>query len=347
LAAATTAGSRGVAHETLHAVDDAAEGRTLPVELLGVALDGELRALAFGDVHLEPDVVCHLAAVVADRGDVDAVPELLAVPAVVQQFDGDRDALVDGLGHLPDRVGVGLLALQEPAVRPQRLLAVVAGHLLEGVVDVDERVVRQVGVAHRHADGRLLEDAPFQFGGHVAVDVDAVGHLAEAAVGSGPLGRRSTVPRRLPGQQSPHAVAQPVDVGLAARDVGVDASVDRPAGEVLVAVDAGEKDDRGPRRRIGDTADELQAVERGRLVVDDDAVDRLDRPHVASVRLRDRDRRVARPQRREDRPGSPAVRRDEEHTARHVIRVDVVPNNPGETGRLASVHGTSWSPSSS
>jgi hypothetical protein len=140
--------------------------------LLGVALDGELRALSLCHVGLEANVVCHLVVVVAERRDVDAVPELLAVLPVVQYLHGDRLVGVDSCRHPTYGVRVGPLALQEPTVRPQRLRAVVAGHLLERLVDVHERVVRQLRVAHRHPDGRLLQHALFQVCRHVAVDVD-------------------------------------------------------------------------------------------------------------------------------------------------------------------------------
>jgi hypothetical protein len=112
---------------------------------------------------------------------------------------------------------------------------------------------------------------------------------------------------------------------------------------------------------VGDATDDLGAVDGRRLVVDDDAVGRLDRPAVDPVGVRvgvggrhryfylhlGVDTDVARPQCRDDRPGSPPVRGDEEHAAGHAVHIGVVPNNAGESVRPAPGHGISWSPSSS
>jgi len=68
------------------------------------------------DVRLEADVVSDLPVRVADRGDREPVPELLAVAPVVQDVDRRRPLVVDGLAERRPGLRVRPLALQEPAV---------------------------------------------------------------------------------------------------------------------------------------------------------------------------------------------------------------------------------------
>jgi hypothetical protein len=90
---------------------------------------------------------------VAYGGDGEFVPEERAVFFVVPQ---DYLALVpisQRRSQLLQSRLLALGALQEPAVVPERLLRRVTGHSLEGGVDVDDGIVRLVGVGDDDAVG--------------------------------------------------------------------------------------------------------------------------------------------------------------------------------------------------
>ena len=137
--------------------------------------------------------MCQHALTVHDRRDREGVPEGGAVLAVVQQLRPDGLAPAQGLAQQPDRLAVGARALQEPTVESDDLAGLVAGHLLEGRVDPDQRVVVTARVGDRERDlGRhqrprreLVEVA-----GVADLGQDARVRLAARLVGHEVAGRR-------------------------------------------------------------------------------------------------------------------------------------------------------------
>ena len=146
---------------------------------LGIALRG--------DVGEDADVVGDRTARVADRRNVELVPEQRAVLAHVAQ---QRAALLAGGQCPPDQRALGLVvlaALQESTVAADDLVRAVAGHTLERAVDEDDRLV---GLSRRHDDhavaralDRAIEQMQLGIGQHAGADILDVGqHGARAPI---------------------------------------------------------------------------------------------------------------------------------------------------------------------
>ncbi len=98
-----------------------------------------------------PDEADDRAIVVADRGDAQVGLEQLAVDLLVEHRALPQAAGADRLPHLAVKLRLMLTALEQSRVLPQRLLARIAGDLLEGRVDVLDGAVDS-GDADRFAD---------------------------------------------------------------------------------------------------------------------------------------------------------------------------------------------------
>ena len=85
------------------------------------------------------DVVRRDAALVEHRRHAQLVPEHRPVLAVVAQRDGDGLAALDRAADALDLRLLAIGALQVAAIPPDELVQAIAGDLLEGVVDIDER----------------------------------------------------------------------------------------------------------------------------------------------------------------------------------------------------------------
>ena len=121
---------------------------------------------ALGNVVLYPHVMGDFIALIADRRQVQVVPERSAVFTVVAQhnrhFFAIGQAPVDGLQRLHVAV-IGWIALQEPAVAAQYFGGGVAGDALEGGVYVHQWHVVGTGIGHHHAVGAGFNAALQQF----------------------------------------------------------------------------------------------------------------------------------------------------------------------------------------
>ncbi|GJD95637.1 hypothetical protein OCOJLMKI_2850 [Methylobacterium iners] len=138
-----------------------AEGETFPV---GLPLGRQGRVLALEGGHALPlqrhvelagEEVGQLAGGVVDRRHEQPVPERRTVLAVVADVGLNGARRGDGLAELLHDGRIGLRSLQEAAVAPHDLVAIVAGQAAERVVDEDDWVVGQPRVRddHRHARG--------------------------------------------------------------------------------------------------------------------------------------------------------------------------------------------------
>mmetsp|Transcript_36749 Transcript_36749/g.63140 ORF Transcript_36749/g.63140 Transcript_36749/m.63140 type:complete len:397 (+) Transcript_36749:130-1320(+) len=108
----------------------------------------------------------HELLLVEDGLQRQAVPErLVVVPAVVDKPHPARPLLFQRLAHAADRRHVGLLALREARVLPDRLRHRVPAHLLPRLRDVDDRrALSQVVGDHHRVSARV------QHGHHLVDD---------------------------------------------------------------------------------------------------------------------------------------------------------------------------------
>jgi hypothetical protein len=121
-------------------------GRVLDDRVVLLEFSSALAQLGFGfdsprDVSLESDVVCNRAGLVSNRGDRELVPEFGTILAGVENVDGDRFVARDRVSEAIDGLGIGVVALEKPAVVPHDLVFVVSGQLQKPLVAVDDRIV--------------------------------------------------------------------------------------------------------------------------------------------------------------------------------------------------------------
>jgi len=94
----------------------------------------------------------------AQGADGDFVVEQRAVPAVVAQRDRDALTLLQRLAEVTQvRLSV-IVALQEATIAPEDVRGRLAGELLEGRVNVDDRVINLQGIGDDRADRGRLDD---------------------------------------------------------------------------------------------------------------------------------------------------------------------------------------------
>ena len=126
------------------------------VGAIGVAAGGDCLALglhARRHVMLDAHEGDQPTGAVEYRGHAQFIDEAAAILAVVGQLNADRLALHDGAAKGVDALLLGAHALQEAAVAAEDFMRFVAGDLLEGRVDEDQRAVGQVGVSDDNAGG--------------------------------------------------------------------------------------------------------------------------------------------------------------------------------------------------
>jgi hypothetical protein len=125
--------------------------------VIGLMLELLLVALDLGDVVLDADEVRDLVRPrVAHRRHVQHVPEETAVLAVVAEQRPPVRLLGDRAPDLLELRLVAVGALQQAAVAPDHVVAAIARHLLERVIDVDDRHLRIGGAHDQHGvDARL------------------------------------------------------------------------------------------------------------------------------------------------------------------------------------------------
>src|SRR5437764_4866471 len=88
------------------------------------------------DVAVDADEVRHGAAAVEDRRDGQRGVEQRTVLAAVDQLALPAVPRQDGAPQLGVKLGPVLAALEQPWRLAEQLLTVVAGHVLQGLVDV-------------------------------------------------------------------------------------------------------------------------------------------------------------------------------------------------------------------
>jgi hypothetical protein len=81
-----------------------------------------LRLAASADVGLHADKVSQRAVVVPHGRDRQLVPERRSVPAVVEQRDLDRPPLLQRLPDRGQRIGIGVIRLEDARVLAQHLV---------------------------------------------------------------------------------------------------------------------------------------------------------------------------------------------------------------------------------
>ena len=139
-----------------------------PVALLAAA-QGVGSGAAIGNVALDHDPVGGAAVGVGDRHERQIDPEAGAVLPVIAELDAERLALVEGDANLLERGRVGVRPAEEVKRAADHLGAVVAGHVAEGVVDVEDgaaRALARLGLHHHDCvvgvdDGRFEQAKPF------------------------------------------------------------------------------------------------------------------------------------------------------------------------------------------
>ena len=119
-----------------------------------------------------------LALAILDGRERELIPEEAAVFAIVAQDDDDLATTAKGLADEGKAGLIAIRALQKSAVVTLDFFKVVAGHDLEGWVDIDERQVRVRGAGDRDAAGDGAEDAAVELelfhGGAEAADKGAM-----------------------------------------------------------------------------------------------------------------------------------------------------------------------------
>ena len=106
---------------------------------------------AIGDISLDADEVGDAAVAVAHGGDGKFVPEGSAVFAVIFESYFAIVLFLQGDADLIEGVGIGIRALQEAAVSPDRFGDRVACNLLKGWIAVDYGLVWVGSVGDRNA----------------------------------------------------------------------------------------------------------------------------------------------------------------------------------------------------
>ena len=114
---------------------------------------------------------------VRDRHEGQIDPESGAVLAVVAELDAERPALVERDSDLLERRGIGVGAAQEVQRPPHHLGAVVAGHLAECVVDVEDGTARTFARLGLHNDDGVVgvDHGRFEQAKPLLVAVEGVG----------------------------------------------------------------------------------------------------------------------------------------------------------------------------
>ncbi|MNC25568.1 hypothetical protein D3C75_736590 [compost metagenome] len=128
-----------------------------------------LEALALGNVVLHADVVGDHAALVRHRSDVQVVPEGAAILAEVAQHHMGLALFGQTATDFGDARLVGLAALEEAAVAAEYFFLAKAGDALEGLVGVDDRLIRNACIDDQHAVVAGFQAALQQGGAGVAV----------------------------------------------------------------------------------------------------------------------------------------------------------------------------------
>ena len=141
-----------------------------------VVVGGRLR-LVFrcdlrGHIVLNSHEVSEVSSVVADGVEMELIPEEGSILTVVAQ---DNPSILAPAKSRPNFSQCGLIrigALKEPAVASADFAGGVAGHALEGGIDVGKGKVREMGVRDGDAVGHAIQDA--------AVVIEVVDHGAVA-----------------------------------------------------------------------------------------------------------------------------------------------------------------------
>ena len=108
--------------------------------------------LALGDIAGDPDKADQASELAPLRCDRQAVPERLAVLAVVEDLALERLPCGERLAYANPRFGIGIGPLQKTAVASYDLGAVIAGQLAERAVGIGDQLLR-IGEDHAVAHG--------------------------------------------------------------------------------------------------------------------------------------------------------------------------------------------------
>jgi hypothetical protein len=109
-----------------------------------------------GDIALKSDVALGSVLGVADRRDLDLVPERVSIRVVVQYLCRDRLLVRDRRSDLRHVCRVGIPALAVPTVLAVYLRPLIAGKVLKPLVCIDDRIV----VLKRPGNEEPIEAAP-------------------------------------------------------------------------------------------------------------------------------------------------------------------------------------------
>ena len=100
-----------------------------------------------------------LAGIVGHRGHEHVVPEGAAVLAIIEQRDSNIAGFADPLTDQRKGSRIGVRPPQETTVSPEHLVAAIAGHALERLVDVDEWKIGEARVRDHNAVDRGFHTA--------------------------------------------------------------------------------------------------------------------------------------------------------------------------------------------
>jgi hypothetical protein len=90
---------------------------------------------------------------IADRIDHQVVPEQLAILAIVDYFPTDGVSDAKSLANFGNHLAIRAGTLEKPAIAPDGLLRRVAGKNAEGLVDEDDRIICNRGIAENERTG--------------------------------------------------------------------------------------------------------------------------------------------------------------------------------------------------
>ncbi len=97
---------------------------------------------------LDADEVPDLTIGIEHGAEHQAVPEARTIGAVIVDIDLDIAAIRNGIAQFRDRIGIGLLALKEPAIAADHRTARIACQPFERIADEHQRHIFDMGIGN-------------------------------------------------------------------------------------------------------------------------------------------------------------------------------------------------------
>ena len=164
----------------------AAAQRNQRLALAGGALQIGLDRLACGDIAMRGYPVSDLAARIGDRCHLRLYPKRGSVFAVDAQLDANRRGTLECVGHRRKRVGRGVWPVEQPRALANYLASVVASHVLERQVNINNREIERIARVDRRDNDGIVGGADRGFEEMEAIedggDMHNVSSVADSAL---------------------------------------------------------------------------------------------------------------------------------------------------------------------